>query len=160
MFDDAILSGGNFHGAPLALALDYLAIALCQLAGISERRIERLLNPTLTKAFPRFSHREPGIESGLMMAQVTAAALVAEMRVLASPASTGSIPTSGNQEDFVSMGMTSALKLEQAVELARMVVAIELLAATRAIDIRGETIPPRARAGAAAIPRTSACMEQ
>jgi histidine ammonia-lyase len=139
VFDDAIVSGGNFHGAPLALALDYLAIALCQLAGISERRTERLLNPSLNEGLPAFLASQPGLESGLMMAQVTAAALVAEMRVLASPASTGSIPTSGNQEDFVSMGMTSALKLEQAVTLARMVVAIELLTATRAIDLRGDT---------------------
>ena len=139
VFEDAIISGGNFHGAPLALALDYLAIALCQLAGISERRTERLLNPSLNEGLPAFLASSPGIESGLMMAQVTAAALVAELRVLASPASTGSIPTSGNQEDFVSMGMTSALKLEQAVKLARMVVAIELLAATRALDLREET---------------------
>jgi histidine ammonia-lyase len=139
VFDDAIISGGNFHGAPLALALDYLSIALCQLAGISERRTERLLNPTLNEGLPAFLASKPGIESGLMMAQVTAAALVGELRVLASPASTGSIPTSGNQEDFVSMGMTSALKLEQAVALARMVVAIELLAATRALDLRGDT---------------------
>jgi histidine ammonia-lyase len=139
VFDDAIVSGGNFHGAPLALALDYLSIALCQLAGISERRTERLLNPSLNEGLPAFLASKPGLESGLMMAQVTAAALVAELRVLANPASTGSIPTSGNQEDFVSMGMTSALKLEQAVELARMVVAIELLATTRALDLRGDT---------------------
>jgi histidine ammonia-lyase len=139
VFDDAIISGGNFHGAPLALALDYLSIALCQLAGISERRTERMLNPSLNEGLPAFLASTPGIESGMMMAQVTAAALVAELRVLASPASTGSIPTSGNQEDFVSMGMTSALKLDQAVALARMVVAIELLAATRALDLRGDT---------------------
>jgi histidine ammonia-lyase len=139
VFEDAILSGGNFHGAPLALTLDYLAIALCQLVGISERRTERLLNPSLNEGLPAFLASKPGLESGLMMAQVTAAALVAELRVLASPASTGSIPTSGNQEDFVSMGMTSALKLEQAVTLARIVVAIELLAATRAVDLRGDT---------------------
>jgi len=144
VFEDAIVSGGNFHGAPLALALDYLAIALCQLAGISERRTERLLNPSLNEGLPAFLASLPGIESGLMMAQVTAAALVAELRVLASPASTASIPTSGNQEDFVSMGMTSALKLEQAVKLARMIVSIELLAATRALDLRGvgSTTPP------------------
>jgi histidine ammonia-lyase len=139
VFEDAIVSGGNFHGAPLALALDYLSIALCQLAGISERRIERLLNPNLNEGLPAFLASKPGLESGLMMAQVTAASLVAELRVLAGPASTGSIPTSGNQEDFVSMGMTSALKLEQAVAHARMVVAIELLAATRALDLRGDT---------------------
>jgi histidine ammonia-lyase len=139
VFEDAIVSGGNFHGAPLALTLDYLSIALCQLAGIAERRIERLLNPGLNEGLPAFLASKPGLESGLMMAQVTAAALIAELRVLAGPASTGSIPTSGNQEDFVSMGMTSALKLEQAVSLARMVVAIELLAATRALDLRGDT---------------------
>jgi histidine ammonia-lyase len=139
VFEDAILSGGNFHGAPLALALDYLSIALCQLAGISERRTERLLNPSLNEGLPAFLASKPGLESGLMMAQVTAAALVAELRVLASPASTGSIPTSGNQEDFVSMGMTSALKLEHAVTLGRMVLAIELLAATRAMDLREDT---------------------
>jgi histidine ammonia-lyase len=142
VFDDAILSGGNFHGAPLALALDFIAIALCQLAGISERRTERLLNPSLNEGLPAFLATTPGIESGLMMAQVTSAALVAELRVLASPASTGSIPTSGNQEDFVSMGMTAALKLEQAATLATSVLAIELLAATRALDIRGDTSTP------------------
>jgi len=139
VFEDGIVSGGNFHGAPLALALDYLAIAVCQIAGISERRTERLLNPSLNEGLPAFLASRPGIESGMMMMQVTAAALVAEMRVLASPASTGSIPTSGNQEDFVSMGMTSALKLSQAAELARMVIAIELLAGTRALDLRGDT---------------------
>lgn len=139
VFEDAIVSGGNFHGAPLALTLDYLAISLCQLAGISERRTERMLNPTLNEGLPAFLASNAGLESGLMMAQVTAAALVAELRVLSAPASTGSIPTSGNQEDFVSMGMTAALKLEQAVTLARMVVAIELLAATRALDLRGDT---------------------
>jgi histidine ammonia-lyase len=132
----AIVSGGNFHGAPLALALDQLAIAIYQIAGISERRSERLLNPSLNEGLPAFLASRPGIESGLMMAQVTAAALVAEIRVLATPASIGSIPTSGNQEDFVSMGMTSALKLAQSVELAEMVVAIELLASTRALDLR------------------------
>jgi histidine ammonia-lyase len=146
VFDEAILSGGNFHGAPLALALDFLAIALCQLAGISERRTERLLNPSLNEGLPAFLASRPGLESGLMMAQVTAAALVAELRVLASPASTGSIPTSGNQEDFVSMGMTSALKLEQAVTLSRMVIAIELLAATRALDLRGDRSTDRLEA--------------
>ena len=142
VFEDGIVSGGNFHGAPLALALDYLAIAVCQVAGISERRTERLMNPTLNEGLPAFLASQPGIESGMMMAQVTSAALVAEMRVLASPASTGSIPTSGNQEDFVSMGMTSGLKLEQNVGLARMVVAIELLAAARALDLRGDVSTP------------------
>ena len=134
----AIVSGGNFHGAPLALALDQLAIALYQIAGISERRSERLMNPSLNEGLPAFLASKPGIESGLMMAQVTAAALVAEIRVLATPASIGSIPTSGNQEDFVSMGMTSALKLSQSVELAERVVAIELMSAVRGLDLRGD----------------------
>jgi len=133
-----IVSGGNFHGAPLALALDQLAIALYQVVGISERRSERLMNPSLNEGLPAFLASRPGIESGLMMAQVTAAALVAEIRVLATPASIGSIPTSGNQEDFVSMGMTSALKLEKSVELSETVVAIELMASTRALDLRGD----------------------
>jgi histidine ammonia-lyase len=138
LFGDDFISGGNFHGAPLALVLDQLAIALCQLAGISERRTERLMNPSLNEGLPAFLATHPGIESGLMMAQVTSAALVAEMRVLATPASACSIPTSGNQEDFVSMGMTAALKLMQSVTHCRMVVAIEWLTAARALDMRGD----------------------
>src|SRR5579863_336706 len=136
VFDDEILSGGNFHGAPLALTLDFLAIALCQLAGISERRIERLVNPALNEGLPAFLASNPGLESGLMMAQVTAASLIAEIRVLANPASTCSIPTSGNQEDFVSMGMTSALKLSEITKLVRLVLALEALAAVRALQFR------------------------
>ena len=131
---DEILSGGNFHGEPLALQLDYMAIALTALAGISERRIDRLVNPTLNEELPPFLAGHAGLESGLMMAQVTAAALVAENRVLANPASTGSITTSGNKEDFVSMGMTSALKLKSVVKNTRWVLAIEALAAARALD--------------------------
>ena len=138
LFGDDFISGGNFHGAPLALALDQLAIAMCQLAGISERRTERLMNPSLNEGLPAFLASKPGIESGLMMAQVSSAALVAEMRVLATPASACSIPTSGNQEDFVSMGMTAALKLMQSVAHCRMVVAIEWLTAARALDLRGD----------------------
>lgn len=134
VFDREILSGGNFHGQPLALVMDTLAIALCALAGISERRIDRMVNPMLNEGLPAFLAAHPGLESGLMMWQVTAAALVAELRVLAAPASTGSIPTSGNKEDFVSMGMTSALKLRQAVELTRTVLAVEMIAASQAIE--------------------------
>lgn len=143
VFGEEFLSGGNFHGAPLALNLDYLAIAIWQIAGISERRIERLVNPSVSEGLPAFLASAPGLESGMMIAQVTAAAMCAEIRVLASPASTGSLPTSGNQEDFVSMGMTSALKLEQCVKLARTVIAIEILAATRGLDLRenSETSP-------------------
>jgi histidine ammonia-lyase len=135
VFDSEILSGGNFHGEPLAFQLDFLAIALSALAGISERRIDRLVNPALNEELPPFLAGHPGLESGLMMAQVTAAALVADNRVLAHPASTGSITTSGNKEDFVSMGMTSALKLQRVVRNARNVLAIEALAAARALDL-------------------------
>jgi histidine ammonia-lyase len=132
---DDIISGGNFHGEPLAFQLDFLAISLTALAGISERRIDRLVNPSLNEHLPAFLAGNPGLESGLMMAQVTAAALVAENRVLSHPASTGSITTSGNKEDFVSMGMTSALKLQRVVKNTRNVLAIEALAAARALDL-------------------------
>ncbi len=131
---EEILSGGNFHGEPLALQLDYLAIALTALSGISERRVDRLVNPYLNEGLPPFLAGHAGLESGLMMAQVTAAALVAENRVLAHPASTGSITTSGNKEDFVSMGATSAVKLSEVVRNTRLVLAIEALAAARALD--------------------------
>jgi histidine ammonia-lyase len=135
VLDDEIVSGGNFHGEPLALALDYLAIALTALSGISERRIDRLVNPALNEDLPAFLAGHPGLESGFMMIQVTAAALVAENRVLANPASPGSITTSGNKEDFVSMGQTAALKLQQVVKNTRTVLAIEALTAARALDL-------------------------
>jgi histidine ammonia-lyase len=135
VFDPEIISGGNFHGEPLAFQLDFLAIALGALAGISERRIDRLVNPALNEGLPPFLAGSAGLESGLMMAQVTAASLVAENRVLAHPASSGSITTSGNKEDFVSMGMTAALKLRQVVRNTRLVLAIEALAAARALDL-------------------------
>ena len=144
VFDGEIISGGNFHGESLAFQLDFLAIALSALAGISERRIDRLVNPALNEELPPFLAGHAGLESGLMMVQVTAAALVAENRVLAHPASTGSITTSGNKEDFVSMGMTSALKLERIVRHTRAVLAIEALAAARALDLLAplKTSPP------------------
>ncbi len=134
VIDGEIFSGGNFHGEPLALQLDAMAVALTVLAGVSERRIDRLVNPSLNEELPPFLANHAGLESGFMMVQVTAAALVAENRVLAHPASTGSITTSGNKEDFVSMGMTSAMKLKQVVRNTRTVLAIELLTATRALD--------------------------
>jgi histidine ammonia-lyase len=134
VFDEEVLSGGNFHGEPLAFQLDFLAIALTALSGISERRIDRLVNPALNEELPPFLARHAGLESGLMMAQVTAAALVAENRVLATPASPGSITTSGNKEDFVSMGMTAALKAKRVVRNTRAVLAIEALAAAGALE--------------------------
>ena len=135
VIDDEIISGGNFHGEPLALQLDAMAVALTALAGISERRIDRLVNPALNEDLPPFLANHAGLESGFMMVQVTAAALVAENRVLANPASTGSITTSGNKEDFVSMGVTAALKLKQVVRNTRRVLGIELLTAIRALDL-------------------------
>jgi histidine ammonia-lyase len=135
VFGEEILSGGNFHGESLAFQLDFLAIALSALAGISERRVDRLVNPALNEELPPFLAGHAGLESGLMMAQVTAASLVAENSVLAHPASTGSITTSGNKEDFVSMGMTSAVKLQRIVRNTRNVLAIETLAAARALDL-------------------------
>src|SRR5215470_6438439 len=130
----AVLSGGNFHGEPVAFALDFLAIALSALAGISERRIERLVNPALNEGLPPFLAPGAGLNSGFMMPQVTAAALVSENKVLAHPASVDSITTSGNKEDYVSMGMTAALKLKQVVENTRNVLAIEAMAVAQAID--------------------------
>jgi histidine ammonia-lyase len=128
-----VISGGNFHGQPLAMALDLLAIALTQLGGISERRIDRMVNP-LTSELPPFLANGAGLESGFMLAQVTAAALASENKVYAHPASVDSIPTSGNKEDYVSMGMAAALKLQPVVNNVRDILAIELLAAARALD--------------------------
>ncbi len=129
-----VISGGNFHGEPLAFALDFLGIALSALAGISERRIERLVNPALSEGLPPFLAQGAGLNSGFMMPQVTAAALVSENKVLAHPASVDSITTSGNKEDYVSMGMTAANKLRRIVENTRNVLAIEAMAVAQALD--------------------------
>jgi histidine ammonia-lyase len=128
------ISGGNFHGEPVAFALDFLAIALSALAGISERRIERLVNPALSEGLPPFLAPGAGLNSGFMMPQVTAAALASENKVLAPPAAVDSITTSGNKEDFVSMGMTAANKLKRVVDNTRNVLAIEAMAAAQALD--------------------------
>ena len=133
-FGADVLSGGNFHGEPVAFALDFLAIALSALAGISERRIERLVNPALNEGLPPFLAPGAGLNSGFMMPQVTAAALASENKVLAHPASVDSITTSGNKEDYVSMGMTAALKLKRVVANTRNVLAIEAMAAAQAVD--------------------------
>jgi len=132
--DGDVISGGNFHGEPIAFALDFLAIALSALAGISERRIERLVNPALSEGLPPFLAAGAGLNSGFMMAQVTAAALVSENKVLAHPASVDSITTSGNKEDYVSMGMTAAIKLKRIVDNTRNVLAIEAMAVAQALD--------------------------
>jgi histidine ammonia-lyase len=129
-----IVSGGNFHGEPVAFALDFLAIALSALAGICERRIERLVNPALNEGLPPFLAHGAGLNSGFMMAQVTAAALASENKVLAHPASVDSIPTSANKEDYVSMGMHGSIKLKRIVENTRNVLAIEAMAGCQALD--------------------------
>jgi histidine ammonia-lyase len=131
-----VVSGGNFHGAPLAFAFDYAAIALTDLMSIAERRIDRLVNPDKSEGLPAFLARRPGIESGFMIAHVAAASLLNEARVLAHPASVDNVTTSGGKEDHVSMGMTSALKLRSIVDLAENIFAIELLAGAEALEHR------------------------
>lgn len=128
-----VISGGNFHGQPLALALDFLAIAVNELGNISERRIERMVNPALNNGLPAFLTENGGLNSGLMLLQYAAAALVSEGKILAHPAGVDSIPTSGNQEDHVSMGSIAAYKGRQVVENISWVIAAELLTAARAM---------------------------
>jgi histidine ammonia-lyase len=138
-----VLSGGNFHGAPLAYGFDYAAVALTDLCGITERRIDRLLNPDINEGLPAFLSADPGLSSGFMIAQIVAAALINECQVLAHPSSTGNIPTDGGKEDHVSMGMTGALKLRQIVENAERILAIELMCAAQALEYRRPLQPSR-----------------
>jgi histidine ammonia-lyase len=134
--EDKVISGGNFHGEPLAIALDTMALAISELANISERRMEQMLNPALSRGLPAFLAKRPGLDSGYMIAQLTAASLISENKVLSHPASVDSIPTSANQEDHVSMGSISAIKLLQVVENVERVIAIELLIGASALDYR------------------------
>jgi histidine ammonia-lyase len=130
------ISAGNFHGQPLALSFDYLGIAISELANISERRLERLVNPHLSQGLPPFLAKSSGLNSGFMIVQYTAASLVSENKVLAHPASVDSIPSSANQEDHVSMGSISARKAKSILDNARKVVAMEMFTACQAIDLR------------------------
>ena len=158
--DGEILSGGNFHGQPVAQALDFLAITLVTLQALAERRVERLVNPDLSQGLPAFLTRDAGLSSGLMMVQITAASLVAESRALAYPASIGSIPTDANQEDFVPMGMAAAAKARRILANAERVVAAELLCAAQGLDFlrplkpgRGvQRLYERVRAGPGGVP--------
>jgi len=134
--EEAVISGGNFHGESLAIALDTLGMAVSELASISERRMEQMLNPSLNRGLSPFLAERPGIDSGFMIAQLTAASLVSENKILSHPACVDSIPTSANQEDHVSMGSVSAIKLLQIVENVRSVIGIELLIAATALDQR------------------------
>jgi len=138
-----VISGGNFHGQPVAQALDILALTLTTLQAIAERRVERLVNPDLSQGLPAFLTQDPGLCSGLMMVQITAASLVAESRSLAMPASIGSIPTDANQEDFVPMGMAAAYKAGRILTNAQRVVAAELLCAAQGLEFLRPLAPGR-----------------
>ena len=144
-----IVSAGNFHGQPLAFALDALAMAVAELASISERRIERLVNPSLSEGLPPFLVEEGGLNSGFMIPQYVAAALVSENKVLAHPASVDSIPTSAGQEDHVSMGNAAGLKALRVLDNVERALAIELLAGAQAIEFLAPLQPGRGRRGRA-----------
>ncbi len=143
-----VVSGGNFHGQPLALALDLVAMATAELANISERRVEQLVNPALSSGLPPFLAPHTGLDSGFMIAQVTAAALVTENKVYCHPASVDSIPSSAGREDHVSMGATSASKCSRVVANVRIGLAIEMLVAAQGLDVRGPLKPGRGVAAA------------
>ncbi|MBR4421330.1 MAG: aromatic amino acid lyase, partial [Erysipelotrichaceae bacterium] len=136
IFEDDVISGGNFHGEPIALAMDFLGIAVSELASIAERRIERMVNPNLSNGLTPFLTVNAGINSGFMIVQYSAASMVSENKVLAHPASVDSIPSSANQEDFVSMGTTAARKCSTILQNSYSVIAFELLTACQAVDIR------------------------
>jgi histidine ammonia-lyase len=142
----SVESTGNFHGEPLAFAADFLAIAAAEVGAIAERRLDRLLDPHRSEGLPAFLAHEPGVNSGLMVAQYTAASLVAENRRLAAPASVDSVPTSGMQEDHVSMGWGAALKLRTVLDNLTSILAVELVAAARALDLRAPLVPAPATA--------------
>jgi histidine ammonia-lyase len=141
LFDGRVESNGNFHGAPVAYALDFLAIAAADVASISERRTDRFLDPARNRGLPPFLADDPGVDSGHMIAQYTQAAIVSEMKRLAVPASVDSIPSSAMQEDHVSMGWAAGRKLRRAVDGLTRVLAVEVLTAARALDLRAPLRP-------------------
>ena len=140
--DGEVMTTGNFHGEPLAFAADMLAMALAELASISERRVDRMLDPAFSRGLPPFLAPEAGTNSGFMLAQYTAASLVSENKVLAHPASVDTIPTSGKQEDHVSMGWTSVRKLREVIANVRACLAVEILCAAQGIDLRASVAAP------------------
>jgi histidine ammonia-lyase len=146
--DGEVLSGGNFHGQPVAAALDALAAAVVPMASIAERRLYRLLDPTRNNGLPAFLVAESGLNSGFMLVQYTAASLVSECKTLAHPASVDSIGSSAGQEDHVSMGMTSARHVREIVGNAELVIALEALVAAQAIDLRSPIEPAAGTRGA------------
>ena len=132
-----VISGGNFHGQPIAFAVDFLKIGVAELANVSERRLERLVNPQLNGGLPAFLSPEPGLQSGAMIMQYAAASLVSENKTLAHPASVDSIPSSANQEDHVSMGTIGARHAYQIIQNVRRVISIECIIALQAVEIKG-----------------------
>jgi histidine ammonia-lyase len=148
--DGRVESNGNFHGAPVAYALDFLAIPMADVASISERRTDRMLDVRRSHGLPAFLANDPGVDSGLMIAQYTQAGLVSELKRLAAPASVDSIPSSAMQEDHVSMGWAAGRKLRRSVDALRRVLAIEVLTAARALDLRAPLTPAPATAAAVA----------
>jgi len=142
--EELVLTGANFQGTPMALALELTGMSVTTVAALSERRLNRLMNPHLSMGLPAFLTRGAGMFSGLMLSQYTAGALICENRVLSHPAATGSIPAAADQEDFVSMGMTTAIKTRQIIENAWYVVAIEMMAAAQAFDLRYPVRPSAA----------------
>ena len=153
--DGRVESCGNFHGAPLAFACDFLAIAAAEVGAIAERRTDRLLDPSRSEGLPPFLAADPGVDSGLMIAQYTQAALVAENRRQAAPASVGSLPTSAMQEDHVSMGWGGARRLRTVVRNLARILAIEAVTAARAIELRAPLEPGRGTAAALAALRAA-----
>ena len=135
--DERVISGGNFHGQPMAITFDFLKVGLAELANVSERRLERMVNPALSNGLPAFLTEKGGVNSGFMIVQYSAASLVSENKVLAHPASVDSIPSSANQEDHVSMGTIAARQAREIMENVRKVLAMELLTACQALDLRG-----------------------
>ncbi|MEK4627468.1 MAG: histidine ammonia-lyase [Solibacillus sp.] len=143
---DVVISGGNFHGQPIAFAMDFLKIGMAELANVSERRIERLVNPQLNEGLPAFLSANPGLESGAMILQYSAASLVSENKTLAHPASVDSIPSSANQEDHVSMGTTGSRHARMIISNVRHVLAIEAFCAAQAVEYRGiKNMSPKLR---------------
>ena len=152
--DGRVESCGNFHGAPVAMAADYLAIALAEVGAIAERRLDRLLDFNRSQGLPPFLADDPGVDSGLMIGQYTAAAMCAENRRLAAPAVVDSYPTSAMQEDHVSMGWSAARKLRRVVDNVRRILAIEWVTAARAVELRAPLEPADATAAAVDLVRT------
>ena len=158
--DDLVLTGANFQGTPIAFALEFLAIATTTVAALSERRLNRLLNPNLSQGLPAFLTKGAGMFSGMMLSQYTAGQMVNENRVLCNPAATGSIPAAADQEDFVSMGMTSAIKARQIMDNNYAILAIELMAAAQAFDFRESKPSPGSQAAYDVIRKYSPHLEE